>query len=33
MEDVNHDVKVIEHNPLARREAIDRCGASPVLFA
>jgi hypothetical protein len=33
VENVDDHFEVIEHDPLARRETVDRRGASPVIFA
>ena len=33
MEDVNDDFEVIEHDPLARRETVDRGGAQLVIVS
>ena len=32
MEDVDHDLEIIEHDPLARRKTIDRGRAQAVIF-
>jgi hypothetical protein len=33
MEDVNHDFKVIEHDPLAGRKTVNRSSPSSMVFA
>jgi len=32
MEDVDHNLEIIEHDPLARGKSIDRRGAAAVVF-
>ena len=33
MEDMDHDLEIIEHDPLARGKTVDRRGAPAMIFA
>ena len=33
VKDVDHNLEVIEHDPLARRKTVDRCGAPALIFS